>query len=165
MNNSEIATILGDIADLLELKGENPFKARAYRTVARSIEGLPVEVEFLISQNRLDEIPGVGEAIAKKLVELTTTGRLEYYEKLKAEFPEGVNTLLNISGVGPRTASRFFRELGITSIDELEKAILDGRVAKMPRIGEKTADNILYQIQLMRKNPGFMTRANALRRT
>jgi len=88
MKNSEIAEIFQDIAALLELKGENPFKIRAYQKVARSIKHLPVEVEQLVNENRLKEVPGVGEAIIKKITEMVATGRLDYYEKLKAEFPE-----------------------------------------------------------------------------
>jgi DNA polymerase (family 10) len=85
MNNKEVAKVFADIADLLELKGENPFKIRAYQKVVRSIEHLPVEVEQLVREDRLKEIPGVGEAINKKITEMVNTGRLEYYEKLKAE--------------------------------------------------------------------------------
>jgi len=85
MNNKEIAKVFQDIADLLELKGENPFKIRPYQKAARSIEHLPVEVEGLVAEDKLREIPGVGEAITKKITELVTTGRLGFYEKLKAE--------------------------------------------------------------------------------
>jgi DNA polymerase (family 10) len=88
MKNQEIAAIFDDIAQRLELKKDNIFKIRAYRKVARSIEELPVEVEKLVKEDRLKEIPGAGEAITKKLTELVTTGRLEYYERLKAESPE-----------------------------------------------------------------------------
>ena len=88
MNNSEVTKIFQDIAVLLELKGENLFKIRAYQKVARSIKQLTVEVEQLVNENRLKEIPGVGEAITKKITELINTGRLDYYEKLKAEFPK-----------------------------------------------------------------------------
>ena len=88
MQNSEIAAVFDDIAARLERKKDNIFKIRAYRKVARSIEALPVPVERLVSENRLKEIPGAGEAIIKKITELVNTGRLEYYEKLKAEFPE-----------------------------------------------------------------------------
>jgi len=90
VKNSQIAKIFQDIADLLELKEENQFKIRAYQRVVRSIEHLPVEVEQLVKEDRLKEIPGVGEAITKKITELVTTGHLEYYEKLKAELAEGV---------------------------------------------------------------------------
>ena len=88
MKNSEIARIFQDIAALLEIKGENIFKIRAYQKVARSVEHLPVEVEQLVAEDRLQEVPGAGEAITKKITELVTTGKLDYYEKLKAEFPE-----------------------------------------------------------------------------
>ena len=88
MNNQQIAAVFEDIARRLELKKDNIFKVRAYRRVARSIEQLPVEVEQLVRENRLKEIAGAGEAIANKITELVTTGRLEYYQKLKAESPQ-----------------------------------------------------------------------------
>ena len=151
MKNHEIVAILEDIADLLELKGENVFKARAYQKAARSIEYLSEDVEKLVAEDRLKEIPGVGDAIAKKLVELVNTGRLEYYENLRREFPEGIGELLEVPGIGPRTAYLLTRELGITGIDELEQAVHDGRVARLPHLGEKTAQNILHQIQAYRR--------------
>ena len=154
MNNKEIAKVFQDIADLLELKGENPFKIRAYQKVVRSIEHLPVEVEQLVAEDRLKEVPGAGEAITKKINELVTTGKLDYYEKLKAEFPEGISTLLDIPHIGPRTAKLLSEELDIKSIDELEEAIVSGRVATLPRLGEKTAENILRQIQAVRRKKG-----------
>ena len=89
MKNSEIARVFQDIANLLEAKGENQFKIRAYQKVVRSIERLPVEVEQLVKEDRLKEVPGVGDAITMKITELVTTGRLGYYEQLKSEFPEG----------------------------------------------------------------------------
>ncbi len=91
MNNAEIVAIFRDIADLLEKKKENWFKVRAYRRAADSIEGLSVSVGQLVAEDRLREIPGVGEAITKKITELVTTGSLEYYEKLKSEFREGTD--------------------------------------------------------------------------
>lgn len=151
MKNSEIARVFQDIADLLELKGENIFKIRAYQRAVRSIEYLPVELEQLVAEDRLREVPGVGEAISKKLTELVTTGRLDYYEKLKAEFPEGIISLLDIPGVGPRTAMLLSSELGVSSVDELEAAILGGKVARLDRMGDKTAENILHQIQAVRR--------------
>jgi len=151
VKNSEIAKVFSDIADLLELKGENQFKIRAYQKAVRSIEHLPVEVEQLVNENRLKEVPGVGEAIARKITELVTTGHLEYYEKLKAEFPDGISTLLDIPGVGPKTAMMLSTEMGINSVDELEAAIVGGSVVRLYRMGDKTAENILYQIQAMRR--------------
>ena len=151
MNNKQIAKVFEDIAGLLELKGENPFKIRAYQKVVRSIEHLPVEVEQLVKEDRLKEVPGVGEAITKKITELITTGKLGYYEKLKAEFPEGISTLLDIPGVGPKTAMLLSTELDVSSADELEAAIVGGKVARLYRMGDKTAENILHQIQALRR--------------
>lgn len=151
MKNSEVAKVFADIADLLELKNENPFKIRAYQKVVRSIEHLPVEVEQLVAEDRLREVSGVGEAITEKITELITTGKLDYYEKLKAEFPKGISALLTIPGVGPKTAMLLSQELDIKSVDELEAAILDGRVASLYRMGDKTAENISHQIQALRR--------------
>ena len=152
MKNSEVARVFQDIADLLELKGENVFKIRAYQKAARAIEHYPRELEAMIEEgDDLRSVPGVGEAIAKKTTELITTGRLGYYESLKAEFPQGITNLLAIPGIGPRTASKLSSELGISSVDELERAINDGRVAKLFRLGDRTADNILHQIQALRR--------------
>ena len=151
MKNSEIAKVFQDIADLLELKGENPFKIRAYQKVVRSIEHLPVEVEQLVKEDRLKEIPGAGEAITKKITELVTTGKLGFYEKLKAEFPEGISTLLYIPGIGPKTAMLLSSELDIKSVDELEAAIVGGKVASLPRMGDKITENILHHIQALRR--------------
>ena len=151
MKNSEIAKVFQDIADLLELKGENPFKIRAYQRAVRSIEHLPVELEKLAKEDKLREVSGVGEAIANKITELVTTGKLEFYEKLKAEFPEGISTLLDVPGIGPKTAMALSSELGVKSVDELEAAIVGGKVAGLYRLGDKTAENILHQIQAMRR--------------
>ena len=148
MKNTAIAKVFQDMADLLELKGENIFKIRAYQRAARTIEHLPKEIEIMLQEGEdLQTIPGVGEAIAKKTIELVNTGKLHVYEELKSEFPEGITKLLEIPGIGPKTANRLSTELGIKSVDDLEEAIKDGRVAGLFRLGGKTADNILQQIQ------------------
>ena len=152
MKNTAIAKVFQDMADLLELKGENMFKIRAYQRAARTIEHLPKEIEIMLDEGEdLQTIPGVGEAIAKKTIELVNTGKLRVYEELKAEFPEGITTLLEIPGIGPRTANRLSNELGVKSADDLEQAIKDGRVAGLFRLGDKTADNILQQIEALRR--------------
>jgi len=147
MNNVTIAGIFQDIADLLEIKGENKFKVRAYQRVARAIENFPQEVESIVkSGGDPKSIPGVGDAIARKISEIVETGKLQYYEDLKSEFPPGITGLLEITGIGPKTAKKL-SDLGINSTEELEKAIEDGRVAEIFRLGEKTAENILNQIR------------------
>jgi DNA polymerase (family 10) len=152
MKNTEIAKVFQDMADLLELKGENVFKIRAYQRAARAIEYLPKEIEVMLEEGEdLQTIPGVGEAIAKKSIELVNTGKLRVYEELKAEFPEGITKLLEIPGIGPKTANKLSTELNIQSVEELEAAIKDGRVASLFRLGDKTAENILQQIQALRR--------------
>ncbi|MEA3442533.1 MAG: DNA polymerase/3'-5' exonuclease PolX [Chloroflexota bacterium] len=152
MKNTAIAKVFSDIADLLELKGESAFKIRAYQKAARAIEYYPKEIKIMIDEGKgLRDIPGVGEAIAKKTTELVTTGKLDYYENLKTEFPEGITNLLSIPGIGPKTANRLSSELRVSSVDELEQAIKDGRVAGLFRLGGKTATNILQQIQALRR--------------
>ncbi len=152
MRNSEVARVFQDVADLLELKGDNTFKIRAYQKAARAIEHHLRELEIMIDEgDDLQSIPGVGEAIAKKATELITTGKLGYYENLKAEFPEGVTNLLGIPGIGAKTANKLSSELGINSTDELERAINEGRVSQLFRLGEKTAANILRQIEALRR--------------
>ena len=116
MKNSEVAKVFQDIADLLELKGENVFKIRAYQKAARAIEHYPRELKAMIDEGEeLQSIPGVGEAIAKKATELITTSKLGYYENLKAEFPQGITNLLAIPGIGPKTANKLSSELGFDS--------------------------------------------------
>jgi len=108
-------------------------------------------VEQLVKEYRLKEVPGVGEAITKKITELVTTGRLGYYEQLKSEFPEGISALFDVPGIGPKTAMRLSRELDIKSIDELEAAVAEGRVASLPRMGDKTVENIQRHFQALRR--------------
>lgn len=150
MKNAEIVKVLQEIADLLEIKQESPFKIRAYRKAVRSIEHLPVELEQLVKEDRLREVPGIGDALEKKITELVNTGHLKYYEELQAGLPLGAITLMKIPGIGPRTALRLAAEQGISSVEELEAAIASGKVADMFRMGEKSAENILRHIQSLR---------------
>lgn len=153
MNNAELATIFNNIGDLLELKGEVVFKVRAYQKAARAIEHHPMELAQIFEQEGeegLSNVPGVGAAINKKIRELLTTGKLEFYEKLKAEFPEGVITLIDVPGIGPKTALKISSELGVSTVEELEKALQSGAVAALPGLGEKAAANILRHVQTLR---------------
>jgi DNA polymerase (family X) len=152
MKNSEVARVFQDIADLLAFKGENVFKIRAYERAARVIEHYPRELETMIAAGEdLHDIPGVGKAIADKTAELVGTGRLSYYQNLKAELPQGIASLLAIPGIGPKTARKLSSELGIGSVDELEAAISEGAVAELVGLGDRTAENILRQIQALRR--------------
>lgn len=152
MKNSDIATVFENIADLLELKGDNKFKIRAYARASQIIRHLPEEMELMHEEGKdFQDITGIGEAIAKKSMELITTGKLKYYDDLKAEFPQGIINLLDVPGIGPKTAYRLSTELNVGSVDQLEMAIKDGRVAGLERMGDKTAANILHSIEAFRR--------------
>jgi DNA polymerase (family 10) len=150
MDKDQVAEILVGIGTLLELKGENPFKTRAYSNAARAIEATSEPLTKLIAENRLGEISGIGEALQKKITELVTTGKLPYYEDLKAATPPGLIAMMDIPGVGPKKIKLLHDELGIASVEELEKACQDGRVAKLKGFGEKTALNICEGINRRR---------------
>ena len=148
MTNAAIAKVFDEIADLLEMKGENQFKIRAYRQAARTIKKLPSEVERMVRAGEsLQEIPGVGEAISKKIEDLVKTGHVKVHDELRAEFPQGILDILAIPGVGTKTTFRLYTELGVKSVAELEQAIKEGRVASMQRMGEKAAQRILKEIE------------------
>jgi DNA polymerase (family X) len=142
MNKDQVAEILSDIAVLLELKGENPFKSRAYVNGARALEGLSEPLDKVIAENRLGDIQGIGDALQKKITELVTTGKLAYYEELKAATPPGLVAMLDIPGIGPKKIKAVHDELGIETVEELEAACKDGRVAKLKGFGDKTAVKI-----------------------
>jgi DNA polymerase (family X) len=151
IKNIEIANVFDNIAKILKIKDENKFKIRAYERVATTIENLPMEVETIYKAGRLDEIPGVGEAIAKKIEELIETGKLEYYENLKKSVPSGVLEMLNVFEVGPRKAKLFYEELGIDNVEKLEEAAHEHKLQNLPGMGKKAEENILRGIELYNK--------------
>jgi len=151
LKNIELSRIFEQIAKILKIKGENPFKIRAYEKVALVLENLAIDIETIYQQGGLNNIPGVGEGIAKKIEEFLTTGKLEYYEKLKETIPSGVIELLDISEVGPKTAKLLYEELGVDSIEKLEKAVRQHQIRDLPGMGEKSEDNILRGIELYKR--------------
>lgn len=150
----QIADLLESIAQMLELKGENIFKIRAYTNAARAIETYSGDLATAAAENRLGDIHGVGRAIADKLTELIVTGQLSYYEALKAEFPPGIFEMFDLQGIGPKKIKALWEKLNVTTIAELEKACKDGRVAALAGFGKKTSDNILAAIQSRAKHAG-----------
>jgi len=147
--NVEVAAILYEVADLLELKGVR-FKPQAYRRAALAIETLPESVADVAREGDLDEIPGVGRAIAAKIREILETGSLGYLSALREEIPEGVQHLTRIEGIGPKKAIALSRELGVRTVDDLEAAATAGRIRDLPGFGEKTEANILASIRVSR---------------
>ena len=118
MDKAQVAEILVNIATLLELKGENPFKARAYLNAARALETLNESLDKVVAEDRLGEIKGIGESIQKKITELLGTGKLAYYEELKAATPPGLVAMLDIPGLGPKKIKALHDELGIETVEQ-----------------------------------------------
>ena len=154
MNKDEIADVFENIARLLELKGENPFKVRAYTHAARALETLSEPLETLISEERLTAVDGIGKATGEKIAELSTHGRLDYYNNLREEFPPDILTLFDIQGLGAKKIKVLWDTLKVHSVTNLERACKDGSVAALPGFGEKTASNILKGIEHMRSHAG-----------
>jgi DNA polymerase (family 10) len=154
MNKDEIADVFENIARLLELKGENPFKVRAYTHAARALETLSEPLETLIVEDRLTAVDGIGKATGEKIAELFTHARLDYYDNLREEFPPDILTLFDIQGLGAKKIKVLWDTLKVHSVTNLERACKDGSVASLPGFGEKTAANILKGIEHMRSHAG-----------
>ena len=152
MQNRAIAAMFNDIADMLEIKAESPFRINAYRRAARALEGLTEDIAAVVARDGLTEIPGVGSSTADKIREFLQTGTCAYYEDLRAQLPAGITTLMTVTEVGPKTAVLLHQRLGITTIDELERACRDHKVRTLPRLGAKTEENILKGIALLRRS-------------
>src|SRR5687768_12814872 len=142
MTKDQVAEILSEIGVLLELKGENPFKTRAYVNAARTLEGLQEPLEKLVIEQRLGEIKGIGDALQQKISEKVQTGRLAYYEELKASVTPGLLSLLSIPGLGPKKVKALHDRLGISTMEQLETACKEGKVALLDGFGEKTQAKI-----------------------
>jgi len=150
MQKDEIADILKEIGVFLELKGENPFKTRAYQNGARTLEGLAEPLDALIAEERLGSIKGIGKALAEKITELATTGRLAYYDELKASIPDGLIAMLDIPGLGPKKVKAVHSKLGIETVEALEQACEESQLAALPGFGKKTEAKILEGIEFRR---------------
>jgi DNA polymerase (family X) len=150
MDKDQVAEVLVNIGTLLELKGENPFKTRAYENAARALEGLSEPLDKLVAEQRLGDVKGIGEGIQKKINELVTTGRLQYYEELKASVPPGLVAMLDIPGLGPKKIKALHDELGIDTVEQLEQACKDDKIAGLKGFGAKTQANILEGINRRR---------------
>jgi len=147
MTKNEIAGVLDEIGVLLELKGENPFKVRAYHAGAQALETLEEDLGTVIAEDRLQDIKGIGEALAKKITELHATGRLGFHEKLKASIAPGLVEMLEIPGLGAKKIKALHERLGISSVAELARACQEGRVAALDGFGEKSQEKILTGIR------------------
>jgi DNA polymerase (family 10) len=153
MTNEEIAQRFNQMASLMEVRGEDPFRLRSYRMAAEAIETWPTPMEQIAREQGLAgllEIPGVGKALAGKIVELVETGTFDAWERLTAETPATVLDLLNLPGVGPKTAAMLHQKFKITSLDDLRKFAEGGGLEMVDGIGPKTTERI--KASLNRKN-------------
>jgi len=160
MDNLAIARVLAEIGDLLEIKGENPFKIRAYRNASETVAHETRRVASLTPAERLD-LPGIGKDIAAKIGELADTGAIRYHQELLQEFPPTILDLLNLQGVGPKTVARLYGDLGIRTLEELEQAARDGRVRDMKGMGAKKEALILKALEEQRRFVGRRLTAEA----
>src|SRR5262245_56867465 len=153
LTNEGVATLFHEIADVLEITGELPFKVGAYRRAADSIAHCPTDVLAAYRAGKPPKLPGVGKAIDDKLAELATTGRMGYHERLVATVPPSLVTLLRVPGVGPRTAGDLWRALGIATLKDLELAAREGRLRTVKGISAKTEERILAGIAELETRP------------
>ena len=155
MTKSDIAAVLEEVAALLELKGENPFKIRAYTNAARSLETFGGNISNLQDEEALSKIPGIGKSIAEKIRELAATGSLKYLEELRTEFPAAILELFSISGLGAKKIKALYEQLQVSSIEQLRQACETGRVAELSGFGETTQTKIYKAIEERAKHSGY----------
>src|SRR5690606_30856498 len=151
VKNLQLAATLNEIADLLEILGENPFRIRAYRRAARSIELLPESIETVWREGRLQEIEGVGKGLAAGIEQWLAEGVMDAHEELKRRIPRGLLEVVRVPGVGPKTAKLLYDALGVQSLADLEEACRAGRVRTIKGLGPKTEENILRGIERLRR--------------
>lgn len=150
----DVVELLESIARLLELKGESPFKVRAYQNAARAVETYPGSLETALADGTLADIPGIGKSAAAKITELLETGAIAYHDELRAGFPEGLFALFELQGLGAKKIRALHEALGVSSIADLEGVCNDGRLAELPGFGAKTAANILQAIATRQSHAG-----------
>jgi len=151
MTNKDAADLLEAFADVLEIRGANQFRVRAFRTASRRVDGLTVDLGELVASDTLESVPGIGKGIAGFLRELVTTGRVAEYDEMRAEIPPGVFDMLRVPGLGPKTVATLYTKQQITSIDELEAAAQANELAKVRSIGAKRQERLLRELQRFRE--------------
>ena len=155
MENKTIADIFTEIADILDIQGENPFRIRSYRNAARTIEDMSQSLEDLVKAGKsLEEIPGIGKSISEKIQEILATGKCRSLEELRSQVPPGLTELLKLEGLGPKKVKVLYEELEVDSVDRLEKAAQAGRLRHLPGMGLKTEAKILKSVEHYRSGMG-----------
>lgn len=148
VHNKEIAEILEEMADLLDIKGDNPFRIRSYRNAARTVFGLPDSLDKMVDKHgKIQELPGIGKSIAQKIREIVETGELSQLKRLKNEIPESLLEIMKLEQMGPQRTKLLHEELGIVSIADLKKEAQEGKIEKVKGFGKKTSEKILKEIE------------------
>jgi len=161
MKSLEIARIFSEIADMLELQDENPFRIRAYRRAALNLESLGEDLEDIVKRDGLRKIPGIGADLALKIKTFVETGRVDFYEKIKKKTPGVLLEMITIPGMGPKTARLLYTKLKIKSVSDLEKKARAHKISGLPGIKDKTEDNIIKGIEFIKKKRGRMLLSTA----
>ncbi len=161
MTREEVVAILEETGMLLELKGENPFKSRAYLNAARMIGQLEGDLEAMVRSGEIRKLKGIGDALAQKIGELVMTGRLPYYEELKASIPTGLFDMLKVPGLGPKKVKAIHEQLGISTLGELEYACVENRLVGLEGFGKRTQEKVLEGIKYLQRNMGQHLYADA----
>lgn len=151
LTNRDIAEIFENIADLLEIKGESVFRVLAYREGAQTIRDLPRDLSAIHAEGKLTELPNIGDTLADKIEEMLTTGELQFYKRITAEIPLSLVEILHVNGVGPKKVKRFWQELGILTLPELESAAREGKLRGMSGMGAKSEQKILEGIEALKR--------------
>jgi len=154
MKNKEVAEIFQKTAALLEIKGENPYRIRAYQRAAQTIEALTGDIEELARKGRLEKLPGIGKDLAGKIKEILSTGTLSLYEELKKEIPQSLLLLLEVPSLGPKKVKLLYEKLGVDSLEKLEEVCKSHKVSRLPGFGPKTEQNILKGLKLLKEKRG-----------
>ncbi len=162
VSSDQVARIFREMADFLSLKGENPFRVRAYEKAADALEHLPGDLKELYEQGKLKGVPGLGKGMLEKIGTILSTGKLPAYEELKREFPEGVRELLSIPDIGPKTVKLVYEKIGVKNVQELEAAARSHKLRNLPGMGPKTEENILRGIRLYRMSRNRVLLGKAL---
>jgi DNA polymerase (family 10) len=149
--NAEVARLFQEIGDILEIKGEPPYRYQAYRTAARSVANATERLEALFAEGRLRQLYGIGGALEAKIVEYLTTGRMDSYEQARRDFPVALASLLQVPGLGPGRARAVYHELGVSTLDELERAAREGRLRGVPGFGPKAVDTLLSSLERLKQ--------------
>jgi len=153
MKNQLVAAILNQVADLMEIESVD-FRTKAYRRAAHTVDTLSEDIEEIKNEGRLQKLPGIGAKIAKKIDEIVETGKLDYLENLKKEFPVDYDALMAVEGLGPRSIKQLYNELGVKNLDDLEKNAKRHRIRRLKGMGEKTERKILINLDFARKSTG-----------